>query len=249
MRDQRSLSGGTDLQRRFVWTRIRVGAVGGVPAAWVGVSSGLEGAVVNALAIDVQHPATVYAGTAGGVWKTINGAANWTLANTGLPTRGVRSLAIDPLSATIYVGLESGGVYKSTDAAATWTPMNNGPAGMSTQSVYALAPHPRRSGYVYAGLLGPAVYVSKDGGAKWTDVSTGIIDHGPETRSFAFDANDMVYAATYGAGLYRMNYDAQTWTAVGGVDLEGVSHYLNAMIGNGTVFYVAGDNNPGGALP
>src|SRR6266496_162066 len=56
---------------------------------------------VRSLAIDPSAPATLYAGTGQGVFKSINGGQDWTVVNTGLTdvlgvVYGVNSLVIDP---------------------------------------------------------------------------------------------------------------------------------------------------------
>ena len=70
---------------------------------------------MSALAIDPSAPATLYAGTGGGVFKSTNGGGSWTAINAGLITSSVHALAIDPSApATLYAGT-SGGVFKSTN--------------------------------------------------------------------------------------------------------------------------------------
>lgn len=84
-------------------------------------SHGLAGQAVSGLAIDPRNPATIYAGTYGGVFKSTDGGAHWQAMNTGLNNLFVRALAIDPLNpATVYAGVgvfpmsfaPGGGVYK-----------------------------------------------------------------------------------------------------------------------------------------
>ena len=57
-------------------------------------------------------PATLYGGTAGGVFKSTNGAGSWSEFNTGLTKTDIRALAIDPVTPTIlYAGTSGGGVF------------------------------------------------------------------------------------------------------------------------------------------
>ena len=48
------------------------------------VNTGLTNTDVLALAIDPATPATLYAGTGGGVFKSTNGGGEWGAVNTGL---------------------------------------------------------------------------------------------------------------------------------------------------------------------
>ena len=55
-------------------------------------NGGPEGLGATFLVFDPQDPATLYTGTAVGLFKSIDGGANWT--NTGLIGCGVGSLAM-----------------------------------------------------------------------------------------------------------------------------------------------------------
>ena len=99
--------------------------------------------------MDPSAPATLYAGTVGGVFKSTNGGGSWTAINTGLTNTEVQALAIDPSApGTLYAGTYGGGVFKSTDAGVSWTAMN---AGLATPNVTALAIDPSLPTKLYAG--------------------------------------------------------------------------------------------------
>src|SRR6266536_954053 len=127
-----------------------LGLAGGVASAGVNVwtSSGPEGGIVNALAVDPVTPATVYSGTnGGGVFKSANGGGNWTPANTGLTNLYVHVLAVDPVTpATVYAGTD-GGLFKSVNWGVNWTLANTG----LTSSAVTLAIDPFAPATVYAG--------------------------------------------------------------------------------------------------
>ena len=72
-------------------------------------STGLTASNVLALVIDPSAPATIYAGTAGGVFKSSNRATSWSASSTGLPLGSVFTLFIDPPAPrTLYAGTASG---------------------------------------------------------------------------------------------------------------------------------------------
>lgn len=108
-------------------------------------SLGPPGQAISRLAINPRNPNIIYAGTLGGVFKSVDGGAHWQAANTGLANTFVRALAIDPVNAnTLYAGTsgvpmgmttyEGSGVYKSTDGGAHWEDVT---AGLRKLAIHA----------------------------------------------------------------------------------------------------------------
>jgi photosystem II stability/assembly factor-like uncharacterized protein len=85
---------------------------------------------IASLTVDPHDPATVYAGTIDGVYKSIDGGAHWKFSGTGtfFPHNGyVSAVVVDPqVPGTLYAATFGGGMYRSTDGAQTWTPFNTG---------------------------------------------------------------------------------------------------------------------------
>lgn len=73
---------------------------------------GLSNQWITALAIDPNHPGTIYAGAnSSGVYKSLNDGGTWEAMNAGLNNVFIRSLAIRSASSTpIYAGT-LGGVF------------------------------------------------------------------------------------------------------------------------------------------
>src|SRR5437867_7677484 len=69
-------------------------------------TTGPAGGTIWALAVDPGTPATVYAATQRGVFKSIDGGGHWSRTNAG---QSITVLAIDPQApATIYAGTVRG---------------------------------------------------------------------------------------------------------------------------------------------
>jgi photosystem II stability/assembly factor-like uncharacterized protein len=134
----------------------------------------------TALAVDPQHPTTVYAAVGANLIKTTNAGKTWQPINHGLPisdTRGpchclsqggVTALAVDPRrTGTVYAALTQGGIYKSTNGGQTWR-------GIYTALgyKYTVAVDPARPTTIYAADEsetgdGPSILRSTNGGRTW----------------------------------------------------------------------------------
>ncbi|HEX5315249.1 MAG TPA: hypothetical protein VFX22_01250, partial [Candidatus Kapabacteria bacterium] len=83
--------------------------------------------ITTQIVFDPQHPAIMYAGGSGGVWKSLDTGADWSpITDDVLPNLSVASIAIDPVNTdTLYVGTgycyssvpvyNGAGLYQSTD--------------------------------------------------------------------------------------------------------------------------------------
>ncbi len=132
----------------------------------------------SALAVDPQHPTTVYASIGHTLVRTTNAGASWQPITQGLPQQVVTALTVDPQrSGTVYAGLyptyeknvisEKGGIYKTTDGGDTWTPTFPGiTAG-------ALAVDPARPTTIYAAGGPHGIVRSTDGGSTWAVAGAG----------------------------------------------------------------------------
>jgi hypothetical protein len=89
---------------------------------------------IAALAADPTNPSTIYAGTAGGVFKSVDGGGTFA-PSTGLTGSSVTSFAINPLQpADVFVGTTHG-VFESVDGGATWRSLNNGLTSLSVNTL------------------------------------------------------------------------------------------------------------------
>jgi len=135
---------------------------------WSRPETGLPRLFARVVAIDPNHPSTVYLGFEnGGLYVTTDGGKLW--SPTGLPSNwSVSSLAIDPSdSSTLYAGTTTPSiqrsVVKSTDAGDTWFPANEGIGERTTSS---LAIDPLDSNILYAGTT-QGLFKSTDGAQTW----------------------------------------------------------------------------------
>ena len=187
---------------------------------WVSPNTVSVTGFIQALAIDPQTPATVYAGTTGyGVSKTVDGGAHWFSAGSGL-AGAIEALAIDPQApATVYAGTNTDAfVLKSTDGGVNWSPAGAGledsekataaRIGIITSPALAINPHTRAT--VYAGE--PAgVFKSTDGGAHWQLAWSGSITGSVAALAIDPQAPATLYAATT-YGIFKSTDGGASWS-------------------------------------
>jgi photosystem II stability/assembly factor-like uncharacterized protein len=172
----------------YDWSGVFKSGDGG--ASWQPV--GLQGTNVSGLALDPQHPETVYAGTdEKGVFKSTDGGASWHPA--GLQGTNVGPLMLDPQHPeTVYAGTDEDGAFKSTDGGRTWRALT------MLRDAELLALHPGNPAKLYAGSIG-RILRSLDAGRSWR-----VTGRGPDAASVS-----------------ALALDARTGTAYAGIE-EGV---------------------------
>jgi photosystem II stability/assembly factor-like uncharacterized protein len=193
----------------------------GFPPALNNRSSG-----VTILVLAPQNPATLYAGTTVGLFKSTDAGGVWNAHNTGLSDLSVWALAIDTQNpSTLYVATTDG-VFKSTDGAAHWTFSDTGLphlfVGQPLPGVASLTVDPHDPTTVYAGTVS-GVYKSTDRGEHWNFSMSGVHFIGSHVSAVVVDPQTpgMLYAATAGGGMYRSTDSAQTWTPFNAGLLDG----------------------------
>jgi photosystem II stability/assembly factor-like uncharacterized protein len=121
------------------------------------------------LVVHPREPRTVYAATARGVFKSVDGGAQWRA--TG-PRRGTLSVAIDPRNPEILYAGGYIGVYASRNGGASWERVGQ---GSSLLSISHLVIAPADSRRIWAGGT-EGFHRSTDGGAHWQRSEAGLTD-------------------------------------------------------------------------
>jgi len=203
--------------------------------SWERMATDLSSYRVLTLALDPQHPATVYAGTmTDAVYKSPDGGQHWMPHNVGLKEHisVVNQFVFDPrASETIYTATTVG-VFRSTDGGREWIERM---AGMKeVHIVVAIALDPSRPHILYAGTTGGA-YRSTDGTASWQKINNGLIPAEILDASLSLGINvlvidphdpDTVYAGTT-KGLFKTLNKGELWTRIG---LSLPDQYISALV-------------------
>jgi photosystem II stability/assembly factor-like uncharacterized protein len=189
------------------------------------VASGLEGGMIATLAVDPQHPKTVFAGTwEAGVFKSEDGGRSWRLMDIGSQVIRVNAIAIAPGDTqTVYVGTGRG-VYKTTNGGRSWVRTNPSILGEETAAqrgyrpsggyVSALIVDPRDADVAYAGTKENGLFKTEDGGGSWRRVGPKPDSFRVGTLAFQPGRPDVLYA-TAARGVYRSRDGGATWQPAG----------------------------------
>ncbi len=191
-------------------------------ASWITSTTGITSSVYS-LEIDPLVPATLYAGTRAGVYKTTDGAGTWNLIQADASLRNVTAFAIDQTAhATLYAGTGTGewpqtyygnAVYKSSDAGENWSLAASGlPNAISSVGALELDSNQPANlfAHTFLGLL-----QTNDYGEHWAPAFPHFpLEYG--IMSLAFDpANPMtIYAGTHGGGIYKSLDGGEHWVPV-----------------------------------
>ena len=143
-------------------------------------------AEVRALAVHPTEPATLFAGTDAGIFRTVDGGERWTRLTAPFdPGNGwpvgvaIWSILIHPRTPeTIFVGTCPSGLYRSRDGGDSWEKLN---AALTVECppiqfsrVTCLRADPNDDETIWAGVEIDGVWRSRDRGDSWTRLSQGL---------------------------------------------------------------------------
>ena len=172
--------------------------------------------MVVTLGMDPTRPSILYAGTSGGVYKSVDQAGHWEQVNNGLVPPGmlktsralnVTAILVDPYEPDTVYAATLAGLYKTTDAAKSWKRIGE---SLQDQMFISMILDRARKGVIY--IVGrEGVRRSEDGGATWTAINSGFTT--TNVRTIVQSATDpkVFYAGTNGSGLYRSQDAGDTW--------------------------------------
>jgi photosystem II stability/assembly factor-like uncharacterized protein len=207
-----------DHLRLYYGTNRVLRTLDGCATAWTAVSQTLSGEV-SAIAVAPSDSNRVYAATTvGSVYRTDDGGTTttWTDKTGTLPGKPISSIWVDPASADqllvsvgglLSTGFPGGGggaspqsVFQSTDGGTTWSDVSGDLPVISANAVLA---DPSSASMFYVATDG-GVYRTTDGGAHWLPFDNGI-PNVPVADLAVDPALNMLYAATFGRGAYKLD--------------------------------------------
>ena len=172
-------------------------------SSWTRSSNGLpypNGRLV--LAVDVENPRTLYAGTSRGLYKSTNAGEIWFSSGPGLENIEIRALRTDPTDSAVLYAATSAGIFKSLDAAGSWSRSLESPAS-------SLAIDSASSATLYAGAA-EGLVKSTDRGASWMSSQTGLVATSISELFLQADSPGELYARA-NATVFRSANGGASW--------------------------------------
>lgn len=149
----------------------------------------------------------LFAGRAGGLYRSADGGASWQYACEELGEEG--SIATTSLAAQgrdVFAGIH-GGVLRSSDAGGTWftAALSNPPPLVVAM---ALSPAYEEDGALLAASAEDGIFASTDRGVNWRPWNFGLIDLNVNALAFATPA--LAFAGTE-SGIFRSRNGGRAW--------------------------------------
>lgn len=206
-----------DAQHIFIATTMGVFETKNGGEQWVKKMEGMkEVLMVVTLGMDPTRPSILYAGTSGGVYKSIDQAGHWEKVNNGLVppdmvktsrALNVTAILVDPYEPDTVYAATLAGMYKTTDGAKSWRRIGE---SLADQMIVGMVLDRTRRGVLY--ITGrDGVHCSNDGGMVWKPINKGLAT----TNVRAIVQSDVdptvFYVGTNGSGLYRSHDAGETW--------------------------------------
>ncbi|RPJ47750.1 MAG: T9SS C-terminal target domain-containing protein, partial [Candidatus Latescibacterota bacterium] len=191
---------------------------GGVYAAafpesgWAPRNERLSNRFVWELARSPHDPDEMWAASFGGLSRSDDRGETWVDVPFAPDTFDLRTVAPspdDPID--LLAGAFYGGVFRSSDGGASWTKSSSGLGASGT--VTAVRYKPDDAAIVLAATYG-GTYKSVNGGANWSASHSGMGSKKVWGMDGSGVAPGLVYAGTYGSGLYRSRDFGGTWQSV-----------------------------------
>lgn len=173
---------------------------------WTAISQNF-GDDIDELKIAPTDSNKMYLAVDGVFWYTSNGGLNWTQSGLNLSGGQVNSIAVHPTEPDkIAIAVtNSNKVYVSTNGGLSFTAI---PWDLPNFSAQAVAWQNNAEDGLYVGMNYGIYYTDNDLGNTWIPFNNGL----PNVRINELEINsadNRLYAATYGRGLWRSNlYDA-----------------------------------------
>jgi|GEM_PF-2381641 len=159
------------------------------------------GPPIFVLAADPRDPSRMWAGTAGGLFRSVDGGDSWSEASDGLPSRFVKGVAASPVTPDEVWAGTGAGAARSVDGGRTWQPLEESTSGLPPVEVRIFVFDRDDPARMWAGSA-EGLFTSFDGGESWQPDESGL----PQTEINTLleaggPVGDVLLAGLAGAGV------------------------------------------------
>ncbi len=175
---------------------------------WV-ITTGWEVTEVLKVAMDPSDPATVYAATAYGIFKTTDDGTSWQEKAIGLRMPFTSDVVVDRSRSNRVFAATEEGILLSSDGGTTWKP-----SGLAGSGVRTIVQDPSDARRFWAGTQDAGVFASSDGGTTWNSANNGLQHKTVYTIAVHPKTSNVVYLGTHGGGVYRTKNGGKQWTRI-----------------------------------
>jgi hypothetical protein len=179
----------------------------GGPQGWLQLATP-EGVIVSAVAMDQQHPETLYVGAANelALYRSTDAGESWLrVPLTSDAIGGVVDVAVDSDQRLVYVGTDTAGLFRLRDVGSSMVLGGKFPLD---EPVLEVAADSTGRGLVFARTHSD-LYRGENYGLNWTTVEN--LGSMPTALTIANDEPATVYVGTADRGLVKST-DGLTWT-------------------------------------
>jgi len=192
-------------------------------SSWTSISQNFS-ASIDHFKLAPTDNSKIYLAIDGAFWFTTNGGAMWTQSSLSLGGGRINGIAVHPTNPDkIAIATTNGDkVYISTDNGQTWTAIRWDLPNFSAQ---ALTWQNNGDDGLYVGMNYGIYYTDNGLGNTWVPFNNGL----PNVRINELEINtadNRLYAATYGRGLWRSNVYDET-LSVNDFEFNDLSLYPN----------------------
>ncbi len=164
------------------------------------------------------------AGYGDGIYRSTDNGSTWEFMSAGLNAAFID--AFIKTTAGNLLAANFSNVFKSTDMGQTWNQLTSFPVGANASTFFI-----DQNNNIYAGSYSGAIR-SSDEGENWETINDGL--QTPSVSSFASfstsRADETVYAATRGEGIYKWDNSQSRWIQMAITGLA--SLFINSIVVN-----------------
>ena len=158
-------------------------------------------------AVDPVNPEIVYAATAYGIFKTVDGGETWVEKNLGLISTFTPAVIVDRSDHRCLFCATEAGIHFSQDGGEHWKPI-----GLLGLGIRTIVQHPANPDIIAVGTEDDGVFISFDHGKSWQQKVNGLTHRTVYALAFSPHNTRVIYAGTFQGGIFKSTDMGRNWS-------------------------------------